>query len=491
MRLIALIVVLIFQFGQIAFANEYPDNPKVMISVSQLKSGPKIQNNFIGLSYEKSKLATPFFRSQNQGVVSLVERLGNGVLRIGAESADFYTWNPNGKGQTVGEISTKDILYLRDFLEKTHMTVIYGINLANNSPSLARDEALAVRAILGSLLESFEIGNEPDLYFKRHRSANYKYHDYSGDWERLASSIRSLSGQFAFVGPSTVWNLQDFTLPFVLDHGREVEQITHHYYRGDGQSPDSTMEVLLKPDEQLLRLLDSLHQAALPLPRAYRIAETNSFYNGGRPGVSNAFGAALWSINFMMDCAIHGAWGVNFHGGNGPGPNGGIPGESAGQGYTPLADDGYGHLTSVRPVYYGLYMFSQLGGGKLLETKSKSTHDNLRSLAVELDNGTIGILLTNISETNPESVELNFDQQIKISGFSRLDLTAPKLDSTDKILLGGNQIDIDGQWKGKASWTSVLGAKLLVIDLKPASAVFLKILPSAKSYGQVPNKFTN
>lgn len=35
----------------------------------------------------------------------------------------------------------------------------------------------------------------------------------------------------------------------------------------------------------------------------YILGETNSLYNEGRPGLSNAFGAALWGVDFNLYCA--------------------------------------------------------------------------------------------------------------------------------------------------------------------------------------------
>jgi len=50
----------------------------------------------------------------------------------------------------------------------------------------------------------------------------------------------------------------------------------------------------------------------------YVLGETNSLYNGGAPGLSNMFGAALWAMDFSLYCAatgigrIHVQLGTNF-----------------------------------------------------------------------------------------------------------------------------------------------------------------------------------
>lgn len=45
----------------------------------------------------------------------------------------------------------------------------------------------------------------------------------------------------------------------------------------------------------------------------YILGETNSLYNQGRPGLSNAFGAALWGIDFAVYSASVGIGRVHFH----------------------------------------------------------------------------------------------------------------------------------------------------------------------------------
>src|SRR3982075_1414196 len=43
------------------------------------------------------------------------------------------------------------------------------------------------------------------------------------------------------------------------------------------------------------------------------LGETNSLYNEGAPGLSNAFGAALWGVDFNLWCASVGIRRVHMH----------------------------------------------------------------------------------------------------------------------------------------------------------------------------------
>ena len=41
------------------------------------------------------------------------------------------------------------------------------------------------------------------------------------------------------------------------------------------------------------------------------MCETNSFYGGGKDGVSNSFAAALWTLDYLLVLASYGCAGVN------------------------------------------------------------------------------------------------------------------------------------------------------------------------------------
>jgi hypothetical protein len=57
--------------------------------------------------------------------------------------------------------------------------------------------------------------------------------------------------------------------------------------------------------------MNSLYNAGYRLP--FILGETNSLYNEGAPGLSNAFGAALWGVDFNLYCAATGIKRVHMH----------------------------------------------------------------------------------------------------------------------------------------------------------------------------------
>jgi len=82
----------------------------------------------------------------------------------------------------------------------------------------------------------------------------------------------------------------------------------------------------------------------------FRLAETNSCYQGGKAGVSDTFASALWGADFDVSAlASAGGVGINFHGG--------------GYGvYTPIAGTVASGFTA-RPIFYGMLLFRANGSG--------------------------------------------------------------------------------------------------------------------------------
>jgi len=60
-------------------------------------------------------------------------------------------------------------------------------------------------------------------------------------------------------------------------------------------------------NQKLQRLQKLSHSVKV----AYRINEVNSFYGGGKAGVSDTFGSALWCLDYLFNLAAHGCAGVN------------------------------------------------------------------------------------------------------------------------------------------------------------------------------------
>jgi hypothetical protein len=143
------------------------------VTQSQVAGTATLDASFASFSYEKARIDTApgiLFGPGNANLAGLLNALGGGRLRIGANTVDRTTWTPNGAGQTSGQVSQSDVRNFAGFFKQCPAwKVIYGVNYAGSqgstaSPALAASEAAYAAAQLGSQLECLEIGNEPDIY---------------------------------------------------------------------------------------------------------------------------------------------------------------------------------------------------------------------------------------------------------------------------------------------------------------------------------------
>ena len=438
------------------------ENPDVRADVSfgSVPTAAPIDSRFAGLSYEKTKLAVPMFTAANTPLIQLFGLLGPSVLRIGANAVDRSSWD--GAIDDLTPILPSQIDALAEFVQATQWQVMYGVNLARNTPARAADEAAYVAERLGSALLAWEIGNEPDLY-RRHdyRPNDWGYDDYLEEWREFHAAMSEAAPGVAFSGPATSFDLERNTLRFARDAREYLAMLTHHYYRAGRDDPSSTLALLLEPDPALESELESLVRAAseASLSMGVRLAEANSFYGGGLSGASNAYGSALWVMDFMFNCALAGCSGVNMHGGN-RGP------------YTPIADR-EGMVVETRAVFYGMLMFAQAAQGLPLEgTVATQADVNFSAWGVQRDDGGLNAIL--INKDDQRSVGAHLATGISADHFTPLWLRGEGLFTTSGFTLGDVPIGEDGSWTPQPRPLVTGSSGLLDVLVPPSTAVLLR-----------------
>ncbi|WLT31901.1 hypothetical protein [Geothrix sp. PMB-07] len=433
----------------------------VAVTIQRTNTGLRLENGFVGFSYEKSKLNSPLFDGANAGLVTLFKRLGPGVLRVGGNSVDKTTWDPTGPGLTPGKVASADVDRLAGFLKAANWQVIYAMNYATNTPAQMADEAAYAAKAFGTHLFGFEIGNEVDLYHSNGlRATTFTYADFLTEWRAYAAAIQAKVPGAVLTGPASAYNTAGFTVPFAKDEATGISLLTQHYYRANGQLATSTIDLLLTPDPALPTTLQALQKASATLPRGFRLAEANSFYNGGAPNVSDAFGTALWAIDFLFTNALNGSAGVNFHGGGN------------GTGYTPIADDGT-HVVEARPEYYGLFIVSQAGPGALLPATVAANGLAVSAYAVAADSGSTNLVIVNKDRTQAASVTASLGASASTASLTTL--SGPSLDSPTGILLNGAPIGADGSWAPASTSSQPVTGTTLKLLVAPASAVLVSL----------------
>jgi len=385
---------------------------------------------FAGLSYEKSQMANPFFSPQNADAIGLFKLIGPSLLRIGGNSVDKTTWTPSGKGRTSGQVAPSDIDALAGFLQATGWQVLYGTNLATSTPALAAAEIAYAVQSLGSSLYGIEIGNEVDLYASNgYFPSTWGFSDYLALWQSFAAAIRQLSPNVPLTGPVAASNISGYVVPFAKAEGRNVILLSDHYYRGNGQSASSTVELLVSPDANIVTQAKAMLVVSQSIDVPYRFAETNSFYNGGAPNVSDSYGSALWVIDHLFACASNGAQGLNLHGG----------GDSTG--YTPIADSN-GVVVEARPEFYGVTLFTLAGQGTLQQTTINAGGLNVTAYAIKAVSGALSIIINNKEQTQSLSVTIQVPQPGQPA--TLIQMTGPSLSATTGITIQGSTIQSDG-----------------------------------------------
>jgi hypothetical protein len=245
--------------------------------------------NFAGLSYEKNSMALPRFTPDNADLIGLFKRLGASLLRLGAASVDTTHWAPAGAGRTSGQVAPADIDALAGFLEQTGWSILYGVNLATSTPAAAAAEVAYAVKTLGSSLYGVEFGNECDDYPGHYFPATWNLADFETLWEQFRGAVLEAAPQVVLTGPGSVGDISGWTIPFGEKVTKaQIALLTQHYYRANGQSASSTEAELVSTDLTLQQDLKILAAGASSIGVPFRITETNSFYDGGAPGVSNS-----------------------------------------------------------------------------------------------------------------------------------------------------------------------------------------------------------
>jgi hypothetical protein len=400
-----------------------------------------IPDGFLGLGYEISSVAIPdLLSAHDRTYVQLVRTLSpHGVIRIGGNTSDYASFKPEGKAVSVPKGTVIDNASLRrlgTFLDATNWRLIWGLNLGSGDESQAIAEAIAVaRAVDGKLL-AFQIGNEPDLFGGRHRPTGYNYTDFLQEFRRYKAGIRAKLPNAPFAGPDAA-GATDWVTRFAADEGSDLKLLTHHYYR-QCAGPSSTLSMLLQPDPKLAPELATLRAASAKAKIPYRICEANSFCGGGKPGVSDTFGAALWGLDFMFKLAYAGCSGVNLE--TGVNQLGFV------SSYSPIRRNKSGGYFAA-PLYYGMLAFAQASRGRCVAVDCDAAGANVTAYGVAGHGA--GLSVTILNKDLSRDVDVSLSLPKNLGNGKVLRLKAPSLQSKEGVTFGGSAVADDGTWRAQ------------------------------------------
>lgn len=439
-------------------------NP-VLITVQAGPPTVTIPSDFLGLSFETGSLATAGgFPAENPQFRQMVAQLGAGWLRFGGNSVDRTLWIGGRRSSSTpaNSLTASDVDRVAALARATGWRVLWGLRLADSSSSVDADEANYVVSTAGDVVGGLEIGNEPDLY-ARNNYTPATLPDYLSAWGPYASAITAVQGNAMLAGPADADNVNTWTTQFAAKYGSRITMLTQHYYPlgpvgvvAAGAPNEATIANLLSSTThggvQTLGL--ALNNLAAPLKIPWRIAETNSCYNGGQAGVSDVFASALWGIDYMFTLAGTSAAGVNFHGG-GTGT------------YTPIAVSG--SSITARPLYYALLVFGAAARGRMVPVNLNPGRINLTAYGVLDSDGTLRVTVINKDQALGASAQIVPGAGYTNAGVLRL--AAPSMTEKTAITLGGASVAADGTWSPAQLEQPIGKSGVFTVDAPPASAV--------------------
>lgn len=442
-------------------------------TVQPEQPGRIVSDTLIGLSYETLQLADPaFFSAENHALVQLFRGLSpHGVLRIGGNTSDYTVWSEyrgelpvqrarKGGPQQPFVLKPAALQSLAGFLRATGWRLVFGVNLKVGVPAMAADLARAVRRIVGDRLLAIQIGNEANNY-------EPDYAAFDAAWMPYAKAIRAAGVPIA--GPDTGANT-DWVIEYAKRHGDENVFLSRHYYRD--AAPNGSIPDLLGGDAGFLAEVEQIMQTAYAARLPFYLTEANSYYFGGRDGVSNVFASALWGADFLLALAQRGVAGIQFHGGtlvsveaslgrdantSAASADLSVRRDAVTSRYSAIAGDvalGF----QPRPLYHGMQLAQRFAGARMLPGRLDAGGANLTAYAARHED-TMQVALINKDATRDITVVVSGLRGWRSGLLTRL--SAPSLESRSGIVFddatGHPTIDAQGRChimlpRGCAAW---------------------------------------
>lgn len=287
--------------------------------------------------------------------------------------------NTNAAGE--GSIKWDSQLIGPNFFEAanrfpTGTPVTWGLNLAYNDDDYIDRIVTMAQQVIDKCtnldIVAFEIGNEPDLYYASSlfRNSTWTGQIYTDQWLERASAIYSqvlepagLPSNFFEAGATSHTTGTTFGITDLISYGITAKtngssfvtswsQHDYTYFTGVA-TYDLTIENILNfatVEGQLENQAQDQIEAAEKTAYGYALREMGWVGPVGAKNVSDTFGGALYTLNFLLYAASLNMTGVQFH----------MTAGSYTAAWQPITLDGVAPYP--RPLYYGHAAFNQIIG---------------------------------------------------------------------------------------------------------------------------------
>ena len=401
------------------------DVVNVSARIDPTKPGLRIPSDFAGLSREWRRFPAPSMQQLDEVHPTYLQLLRNlrGIgIRIGGASADGMKSPPDVE-------RLKQLAQVHDAVQAP---MVLTVNLAHNDVELCKSWITRVREHLpAEAIRGFELGNEPDGWFGRHKPKDYQWDTYFDEFAAMRAQLVPAIVP-SIIGPSWAHGLPpDIAAIMVKRNPGALTMLTGHAYAFAPSVGREVFRLLRRePIQQTLDFLqpgiDAAKHAGLP----FRLDEAGSAWGGGARGFSDSFASALWMLDLNFTLAQAGLAGINFHGG-GKGYYSAIQDDS---------DDKNAVPTFIRamPTYYALLVFQEMiaNGARLLPVKMAEL-SNVKLWAVSDASDDVRVLVINKAMT-PADVTLDVGK----SGHATLKrLEAPAIAVSEGLRYAGQTFD--------------------------------------------------
>jgi hypothetical protein len=342
-------------------------------------------------------------------------------------------------------------------------------------------EVKAAHQTLGDDLLAIEIGNEYD------NVTSLTPAEYYATMKRYYAAIEQAvpHTNIKVTGPSantatTNTQLDGFVSAVQADTASDprhmISELTNHLYpQSHCGSSNATIAGLMSANtyitdrNKLQGIMDITGRLNDGMPAV--LNESNSASCSGQPGVSDAYVTSLWSLDYLMQTAQSGVARLQFHTNTAAICGDFQPRDSVNY---PISYRYYGAFCaadqhaldtdrlSPTPLYYGLWAFHKVPGGKFLNVNLPDTSlPQLRAYAVKSRNGQLTMVLVNIQDpatatSTSDAVTVNLPSAYRGGSAVTLRSTAPgglaSLDASG-VTLGGRSISDRGVPSGHPATT--------------------------------------
>lgn len=423
-------------------------------------------------------------------------------IRVGGTTANHAIWTPDQEEAIIQNYATPGAdqpanvtwgpNYLQSFKvfpKDTKYTIGVTFDSGKRGENNSATEAEAFYNGIGKDLFAIEVGNEFDAFPVDRNVTTWSITQYVPEWVSRTSAIasrvlprnnRKIFQAGAFVSPGTISEDISWTAQAAIDlginsHGLAKTWCTHNYFGAACRPVKPTLAGNLMNRTALVDVMSyhkvaSAYTVSKGLP--YVLGETNSIACQGLAGVSDVFGAAVWSVDYALYSASLNVSNIYWH---------------MGTGYRYSAWQATQNGTTTpgpRPLYYGNWLVATALGNSEAQVVPIVNTTSLAAYAVyssrrrrsELKS----IVLVNMDVFNSTSTpaaqrsSVDFTLPQKIGGknykASVKRLTAAGAEVQEGIAFAGRTVAPDGAIAGRETKESIIDG---MVNVKSSEVVLI------------------